>query len=55
MPQLGAVIVPMNYRLVADDFVWALFWVLQAATLLRLGAAVWPAHASVLSAASLGW
>jgi uncharacterized protein involved in response to NO len=42
--------------LVADDFVWALFWALQAATLLRLGAAVWPAHASVLSAASaLAW
>ena len=42
--------------LVADDFVWALFWVLQAATVLRLGAAVWPAHAAVLSAASaLAW
>lgn len=42
--------------LVADDFVWALFWVLQAATVLRLGATVWPAHASVLSAASvLAW
>ncbi len=42
--------------LVADDFVWALFWALQAATLLRLGAAVWPAHGSVLSAASaLAW
>jgi len=42
--------------LVADDFVWVLFWLLQAATLLRLGAAVWPAHASVLSAAAaLAW
>ncbi len=27
--------------LVADDFVWALFWVQQAATVLRLVAAVW--------------
>jgi uncharacterized protein involved in response to NO len=42
--------------LVANDFVWALFWLLQAATVLRLAAAVWPAHASVLSAASaLAW
>lgn len=42
--------------LVADDFVWTLFWVLQAAVLLRLGAAVWPARASILSAASaLAW
>jgi uncharacterized protein involved in response to NO len=42
--------------LVADDFVWALFWMLQAATVLRLGAAVWPAQAAVLSAASaLAW
>ena len=42
--------------LVADDFVWARFRVLQAATVLLLGAAVWPAHASVLLAASaLAW
>ena len=41
---------------VADDFVWTLFWALQAAALLRLGAAVWPARAAVLSAASvLAW
>lgn len=37
---------------VADDFVWLLFWLLQAATLLRIGTAAWPARASLLSAAS---
>jgi uncharacterized protein involved in response to NO len=39
--------------MVADDFVWVLFWALQGATLMRLGAAVWPAHASALSAAAV--
>jgi uncharacterized protein involved in response to NO len=38
--------------LVADDFVWRLFWLLQGAALLRLLAAVWPTHSAVLSAAS---
>ena len=41
---------------VADRYVWALFWVLQAAVLLRLAASVWPAHSAVLSAAAaLTW
>jgi uncharacterized protein involved in response to NO len=38
--------------LVADAFVWRLFWALQLATLLRLAAAVWPAQSAELSAAS---
>jgi uncharacterized protein involved in response to NO len=41
---------------VADDFVWSLFWMLQAATLLRLGATLWPAHSSAISAsAAVAW
>ena len=41
---------------VADRFVWALFWVLQAATLLRLVASMWPGYAAPLSAAAaLTW
>jgi uncharacterized protein involved in response to NO len=38
--------------LVADAFVWRLFWLLQIATLLRLVASAWPARAGVLSAAA---
>jgi uncharacterized protein involved in response to NO len=37
---------------VADRYVWALFWVLQAAVLLRLAASVWPTYPAVLSAAA---
>jgi uncharacterized protein involved in response to NO len=41
---------------VADGYVWALFWVLQVAVVLRLAASVWPAHSAVLSAAAaLTW
>lgn len=41
---------------VADRTVWALFWVLQAAVLLRLAASVWPAYSAGLSAAAaLTW
>jgi uncharacterized protein involved in response to NO len=37
---------------VADRAVWTLFWVLQAAVLLRVAASVWPPHAAALSTAS---
>lgn len=37
---------------VADRAVWTLFWVLQAAVLLRVAGSVWPPHAAALSAAS---
>jgi uncharacterized protein involved in response to NO len=37
---------------VADDVAWALFWLLQVATLLRLAASVWPAPSATLSAAA---
>jgi uncharacterized protein involved in response to NO len=41
---------------VADGVVWGLFWVLQLAVLLRIGASVWPAYAAPLSAAAaLTW
>ena len=42
--------------LVADNLVWALFWLLQAAAVLRIAAAVpnWPAQA-LLAAAALLW
>jgi uncharacterized protein involved in response to NO len=36
--------------LVADDFVWTLFWLLQAATLLRLASPLWPAASGVMTA-----
>lgn len=41
---------------VADDLVWALFWLLQIATLLRIGAAVpsWPVQ-PLLSLAAVLW
>jgi uncharacterized protein involved in response to NO len=42
--------------LVADGFVWGLFWLLQAAALLRLAASVWPSVAAIASsAAALTW
>ncbi|HET9025707.1 MAG TPA: NnrS family protein [Burkholderiaceae bacterium] len=41
---------------VADGYVWLLFWVLQVAVVLRVAASVWPSHAAVLSAsATLTW
>ena len=40
----------------ADDATWRLFWLLQAATLLRLGAEFWPqAYAWLVTAAVLAW
>lgn len=42
--------------LVADNIAWALFWTLQAAVLLRLAAALWPAAATpLLLAAVSAW
>lgn len=41
---------------VADRYVWTLFWVLQLAALLRLASSVWPPHSALLSAAAaLTW
>lgn len=37
---------------VADGYVWSLFWILQVAVLLRLAASVWPLHSALLSAAA---
>jgi len=40
----------------ADDMTWRLFWLLQAATLLRLGSEFWPqAYAWLLTSAILAW
>ena len=40
----------------ADDATWRLFWLLQAATLLRLAAELWPqAYAWLVTAAVLAW
>jgi len=42
--------------LVADAVTWGLFWLLQTATLLRLGAESWPQwYAWLLTAAVLAW
>jgi uncharacterized protein involved in response to NO len=58
---LGSLMVAMVTRvscghsgraLVADNLVWTLFWMLQAATLLRVGAASAPAPSSQLTAAA---
>ena len=52
MGYLGATLIAMITRVVAghsgrplaaDDLAWALYWTLQTATLLRVGAALWPA------------
>ena len=62
---LGSLMVAMVTRvscghsgrpLVADNLVWALFWLLQAATVLRVAASVaaWPAQA-LLTTAALLW
>jgi uncharacterized protein involved in response to NO len=62
---LGSTLIAMATRvscghsgrtLVADDFVWRLFWLLEAAVLLRLMAALWPPAAQwVLLLAALAW
>jgi len=62
---LGSTLIAMATRvscghsgrtLVADDFVWRLFWLLQTAVLLRLLGAVWPASASwAVPLAALAW
>jgi uncharacterized protein involved in response to NO len=45
-----------GHVLVADDGAWAMFWTLQAAVVLRVGAALWPAAATPLTlAAALGF
>ncbi len=42
--------------LVADDASWRLFWLLQTATLLRLGAELWPpGYAWLVTAAIFAW
>ncbi|MCX7142101.1 MAG: NnrS family protein [Proteobacteria bacterium] len=42
--------------LAADDATWRLFWLLQTATLLRLGAELWPpAYPWLVTAAVLAW
>jgi len=38
--------------LVADDFVWTLFWLLQVATLLRLASPLWPAASGAMTTSS---
>ncbi|MDE2047283.1 MAG: NnrS family protein [Betaproteobacteria bacterium] len=54
---LGSLLIAMASRvscghsgrsLVADDLVWSLFWLLQAAVLVRVAAVLWPAHAALL-------
>jgi uncharacterized protein involved in response to NO len=63
MGYLGSTLLAMATRvaaghsgrpLVADNIVWALFWTLQAAVLLRLAAALWPAVATPLLLAAVG-
>lgn len=63
MGYLGATLIAMATRvssghggrpLAADNTAWALYWLLQAAVLLRVLAALWPAaHASVVTALML--
>jgi uncharacterized protein involved in response to NO len=69
---LGSTLIAMATRvscghggrtLAADGFVWALFWLLQVAVVLRLGAALWPAFEQrlllpavlVWAACTIGW
>ncbi len=55
---MGAILIAMatrvsaghsGRRLVADDYVWRLFWIQQAATVVRLAAAMWPGSPSWLT------
>jgi uncharacterized protein involved in response to NO len=72
MGYLGATMIAMTTRvaaghsgrpLAADDLAWALYWTLQAAAVLRVGAALWPSAATALtlaavaswSVAAMGW
>ena len=72
MGYLGCTLIAMITRvaaghsgrpLAADNVAWALYWGLQTATLLRLGAALWPAAEGPLvllavaawAAATTGW
>jgi len=65
MGYLGATLFAMATRvasghsgrsLAADDTAWALYWVLQAAVLLRVAGALWPAGATPLTVfAVLAW
>ena len=58
MGYLGSTLLAMATRvacghsgraLVADGWAWAMFWVLQAAGAMRVGAALWPAAAQPLT------
>lgn len=65
MGYLGATLIAMVTRVVAthsgraqaaDDLAWALYWLVQAAVLLRVGAALWLAgSASLVLLAALCW
>jgi len=65
MGYLGTTLIAMITRvaaghsgrpLAADDLAWALYWTLQAATLLRLGAALWPlAYTPLILLAAAAW
>ncbi len=65
MGYLGATLIAMITRvaaghsgrpLAADNLAWALYWALQAATLLRVGAALWPlAYTPLILLAAVTW
>jgi uncharacterized protein involved in response to NO len=62
MGYLGATMIAMTTRvaaghsgrpLAADDLVWALYWALQSAAVLRVAAALWPDAAGPLTLAAI--
>ena len=65
MGYLGATLIAMATRvasghsgraLAADNLAWALYWALQTAAVLRVGAALWPAaHTALTLAAVAAW
>jgi uncharacterized protein involved in response to NO len=65
MGYLGTTLIAMITRvaaghsgrpLAADDFAWGLYWAVQAAALLRVGAALWPAaDVPLVLAAAAAW
>ena len=64
MGYLGATLIAMISRvaaghsgraLAADDLAWALYWTLQAAVLLRVASALWPAGWPLLLVAAAAW
>ena len=41
--------------MIADRYIWVLFWALQATALLRLAAPIYPAFSALMASAAAAW